>query len=79
MKRTRALVRLEKKLASDSCAILDASEIRLLDREVRQVLIASFPGMETYLDRLELSCRLGLLDETPQRRATRIREGRHGT
>ena len=53
MRRTPALVRLEKKLASDSCAILDTSEIRLLDREVRRVLISSFPGVETYLDRSE--------------------------
>jgi hypothetical protein len=53
MKRTPALVRLEKKLASDSCAILDTSEIRLLDREVRRILIASLPGVETSLDRSE--------------------------
>ena len=53
MKRTPALVRLEKKLASDSRAILDTSEIRLLDREVRRALIASFPGVEAYLDRSE--------------------------
>lgn len=53
MKRTPALVRLEKKLASDPCAILDTAEIRLLDREVRRALIASFPGVEAYLDRSE--------------------------
>ena len=61
MKRTPALVRLEKKLASDPCAILDTSEIRLLDREVRRVLIASFPGMETYLDRSEDTIRWHVL------------------
>lgn len=53
MKRTPALVRLEKKLASDPCAILDTAEIRLLDREVRRALIAWFPGVEAYLDRTE--------------------------
>lgn len=53
MKRTPALVRLEKKLASDPCAILDTAEIGLLDREVRRALIASFPGVEAYLDRSE--------------------------
>jgi hypothetical protein len=53
MKRTPALMRLEKKLASDRCAILDTAEIRLLDREVRRVLIASFPGVEAFLDRSE--------------------------
>jgi hypothetical protein len=153
MKRTPALVRLEKKLASDSCAMLNTSEIRLLDREVRRLLIASFPGVETYLDGSEdtirwhalgarcaqargargirdvsvalgipqyrlraierghlreirpdlarryfhflgieawlarwcranrdFARRVGLLDETPQRRrAPRTREGRHGT
>src|SRR5437870_4512753 len=50
MKRTPALVRLEKKLASDPGVILDTAEIRLLDREVRRALIASFPGVEAYLD-----------------------------
>jgi hypothetical protein len=53
MKRTPALVRLERKLASDPCAILDNAEIRLLDREVRRALIASFSGVEAYLDRSE--------------------------
>ena len=51
MRRTPALVRIEQKLASDPCAILDDAEIRLLDREVRRVLMASFPGVEAYLDR----------------------------
>jgi hypothetical protein len=50
MKRTPALVRLESKLASDPCAILDDPEVRLLDREVRRALIGSFP-VEAYLDR----------------------------
>lgn len=52
MKPTPALVRLEKKLASDPCAILNTAEIRLLDREVRGV-IASYPGLEAHLDRSE--------------------------
>lgn len=49
MRRTPALVRLEKKLALDPCAILSASEIRLVDREVRRALVSSFPGVEVYL------------------------------
>ncbi|RPI52857.1 MAG: hypothetical protein EHM55_15455 [Acidobacteria bacterium] len=53
MKRTPALVRLEKKLASDPYAISGAAEIRLVEREVRRVLIASCPGVEAYLDRSE--------------------------
>jgi hypothetical protein len=53
MTRTPSLVRLEKKLASDPCAILDTAEIRLLDREVRRALTASFSGVETYLARSE--------------------------
>ena len=52
MRSTPALVRLEKKLASNPCAILNIAEIRLLDREVR-VLIASFPGLEAHLDHSE--------------------------
>ena len=46
-------MRLEKKLALDLRAILDTAEIRLLDREVRRALLASFPGVEAYLDRTE--------------------------
>jgi hypothetical protein len=53
MKRTSALVRLEKKLASDPCAILSAREVRLLDGEVRRVLMTSFPGIEPHLTRSE--------------------------
>lgn len=56
MKPTPAVVRLEKKLASDPCAILNTAEIRLLDREVRG-LIASYPGPEAHLDRSEDSIR----------------------
>ena len=76
MKRTPALVHLEKKLASDSCAILDTSEIRLLDREVRRVLIAAFPGVETHLDRSEDTIRWHALGaRCAQARGTRgIRE-----
>jgi hypothetical protein len=51
MKRTPALVRLEQKLATDPCAILSASEIRLLDREVRRAVVSSFPGIEARLVR----------------------------
>ena len=39
------LVRLEKKLANDPCAILTAAEIRLLDREVRRVLVLKGGGL----------------------------------
>ncbi|HVG71955.1 MAG TPA: hypothetical protein VM819_13655 [Vicinamibacterales bacterium] len=53
MKRTPALVRLEKKLVSDPCAILGTAEIWLLDREVRRALTASFLGVEAYLNRSE--------------------------
>jgi hypothetical protein len=53
---TPALVRLEKKLASDACAILNTAEIRLLDREVRGVT-ASYPGLDARLDRSEDSIR----------------------
>jgi len=57
MKRTPSLVWLEKKLASDPCAILDTSDIRLLDREGCRVLTASFPDVETYLDRSQHTIR----------------------
>ena len=53
MRRTAALVRLEKKLAKDPCAILSAAEIRILDREVRRALVSSFPGIESHLARSE--------------------------
>jgi hypothetical protein len=53
MKRTPALARLEERLASDPCAILSATEVRLLDGEVRRALLASFPGIEPYLTRSE--------------------------
>jgi len=46
MRRTAALVRLEKKLARDPCAILNPTEIRLLDREVQRALVSSFPGLQ---------------------------------
>ena len=46
MKRTRALARLEQRLDSDPCAILSATEVRLLDGEVRRALLASFTGIE---------------------------------
>jgi hypothetical protein len=53
MKRTPALARLEQRLAQDPCAILSAMEVRLLDREVRRVLMTSFPGIEPHLTRSE--------------------------
>lgn len=54
MRRTPALVRLEKKLAADPSAILSRSEIRLGDREVRRALMSSFPGLEAHvIDRSE--------------------------
>jgi hypothetical protein len=53
MKRTAGLTRLEKKLALDPCAILDASEIRLLHAEVRRALISSFPDVAPFLGRSE--------------------------
>lgn len=57
MRRTAALVRLEKKLAKDPCAILSAAEIRILDREVRRALVSSFPGIESRLAHSEDSTR----------------------
>jgi hypothetical protein len=49
MRRTSALVRLERKLAADSCAILNRAEIRLLDREVRRALVSSLPELDAQL------------------------------
>jgi len=49
MRRTPALARLEKKLATDRSAILNAAEIRLLHRELQRVLVASFPALRTNL------------------------------
>ena len=57
MRRTSALVRLEKKLAADSCALLTAAEIRMVDREVRRTLMSSFPGIEAHLAHSEDSTR----------------------
>ena len=51
------LFRLEKKLANDPCAILTATEVRVLDREVRRVLVSSFPGIEARLTHGEDSTR----------------------
>lgn len=52
MRRTPALTRLEQKLATDPCAILTGSEIRLLDREVRRALRSSFPEIDArFLER----------------------------
>jgi hypothetical protein len=46
MRRTSALVRLKKKLARDPGAILNPTEIRLLDREVQRALGSFFPGLQ---------------------------------
>ena len=51
------LVRLERRLANDPCAIPTATEIRVLDREVRRVLGSSFPGIEAHLTHSEDSTR----------------------
>lgn len=61
--RTPALVRLEKKLTKDPCAILSDAEIRVrvLDREVRRVLVASFPRIEGRLAHSEDSTRWHVL------------------
>jgi hypothetical protein len=70
MRRTPTLVRLEKKLATDPCAILDLSEIRLLDREIRRALVSSFPGLPSHVvDRSEDTIRWHAL-------AARCREAR---
>ena len=52
-----ALARLEERLANDPCAILTATEIRLLDREVKRVLVSSFPGIDARLVHSEDSIR----------------------
>jgi hypothetical protein len=58
-----ALVRLEKKLTHDPCAILTASEIRVSNREVRRVLVSSCPGIEAHLSHSEDSTRWHALGE----------------
>jgi hypothetical protein len=50
-------------LADDPCAILTASEIRVLNREVRRVLVSSFPGIEGRLAHSEDSTRWHALGE----------------
>ncbi|MGQ0736336.1 MAG: hypothetical protein ACT4QD_22115 [Acidobacteriota bacterium] len=57
MRRTPALVRLEKKLAQDPCAILSTTDIRVLDRAVRRALVSAFPGIEARLAHSEDSTR----------------------
>ena len=57
MRRTPALIRVERKLAKDPCAILSDGEIRVLDREVRRALVSSFPGIESRLAHSEDSTR----------------------
>jgi hypothetical protein len=43
--RKTALVQLERKLAGDPTAILDVTEIRLLNRELQHVLVSSLPTL----------------------------------
>jgi hypothetical protein len=45
--RESALSRLDRKLASDATAILTPEEIRLLNRELRRVLMTELPGLPT--------------------------------
>ena len=51
------LARLEERLANDPCAILTATEVRLLNREVRRVLVSSSPAIEAHLSHSEDSIR----------------------
>jgi hypothetical protein len=69
MRRTPALARLEKKLAADSGAILTYAEVRVLDGEIRRLLVTSFPGIEAYLSHTEDSTRWHAV-------ATRCRQAR---
>lgn len=65
MKPTPALVRLERKLARDRTAILSASDVALLERELRRALAESFPNLPpTALDRGEDVIRWKALGET---------------
>ncbi len=68
-----AHVRLAKKLARDPCAILTASEMRVVNREVRRVLVSSFPGIEAHVSHSEDSTRWHALGE-PCRQARGARE-----
>jgi hypothetical protein len=63
MRRTPAPERLEQTLAKDPSAILSGAEIRVLDREVRRVLVSSFPGIESHLAHSEDSTRWHALGE----------------
>jgi hypothetical protein len=54
MKSTPAHVRLERKLARDRTAILSASDVQLLNRELRRAVAEAFPGLPAdALDRSE--------------------------
>ena len=48
MKPTPALLRLERKLTRNRTADLNADDVRLLDRELRRALVASFPGLPVH-------------------------------
>ena len=52
-----ALAQLDERLANEPCAILTATEIRLLNREVRRVLVSSAPAIEAHLSHSEDSIR----------------------
>jgi len=45
MKATRELARLERRLARDRTAILSASDVEMVDRELKRALAESFPGL----------------------------------
>ena len=64
MKLTPALVRLERRLARDRTAILNASDVQLLERELRRALAESFPELPaTALDKSEDVIRWQALSE----------------
>lgn len=64
MKSTPALVRLERKLARDRTAILNDSDVQLVNRELRRALADSFPGLPAHaLDRSEDVIRWSALGE----------------
>jgi len=45
MKASRELARLERRLARDRTAILSASDVEMVDRELKRALAESFPGL----------------------------------
>lgn len=73
MKATRELARLEPRLARDRTAILSASDVEMLDRELRRALAEDIPApIERCRANRELAARAGLVDaERLGRSATR--------